>query len=461
MRRAYLLLPLALLTVPALAQDIDQFLNDLVAKRSEKEAGKVTNLDPKRIINSSNSFLKEREPEMTAEEYAIYEQVMTMLSSNPDFALKLLENIMTEKQAPSPAFALILGNTHYAAGRIELAEKFYRSAVDKYPSFVRAWNNLGVLYYTAGRYPEAIPCFAKSVALGDRNASTLGLLACCLEQTGDTVAAENAFLQALATDPLNTDWQDGLLRIYVGTRQYGPAEVVARGLIKRRPNDGRYWLSYANVLLASNRRGEALVLLEAARATDVAGTDELGLLADLYAERQLNGEALALYRQILAANPAQGERRLLRFAQILLNSGRLDEAAQATDTAGKSISPAARADFTLLRADVFAARKDWPRVRAELEPLLATDPLNGKALLRLGRAFVAENEPERAQLAFESAYRVPDTTYHASLELANLELRHRHYPKVVEYLQKALSLQRTEPVSELLQQVEALLTPAT
>ena len=99
--------------------------------------------------------------------------------------------------------------------------------------------------------------------------ATLGLLACCLERTGDSVAASNAFLQALAGDPLNTDWKEGLLRVYVDTRQFGPAEVMARGLIKLRPTETRYWLAYANILLSSHRKGEALVLLEAAAARTV------------------------------------------------------------------------------------------------------------------------------------------------------------------------------------------------
>ena len=59
-------------------------------------------LDPKRIINESNSFLKEREPEMTEEEYALYQKVVTMLSSNPEFALKLLEAMMSDKEPPTP-----------------------------------------------------------------------------------------------------------------------------------------------------------------------------------------------------------------------------------------------------------------------------------------------------------------------------------------------------------------------
>ena len=78
--------------------------------------------DPKRIINESNGFLKEREPEMTEEEYALYQKVVTMLSSNPEFALKLLEAMITDKEPPSPAFEFIMGNAYYAAGMNDKSE---------------------------------------------------------------------------------------------------------------------------------------------------------------------------------------------------------------------------------------------------------------------------------------------------------------------------------------------------
>ena len=138
-------------------------------------------LDPKRIINSSNSFLKEREPEMTAEEYALYEKVVTSLSANPEFALKLLEAMMSDKEPPSPAFDFILGNVYYAASQTDKAEASYRRALKRFPTFIRAWTNLGVLYYTADKFEEAKPCFSKAVALGDHDAATFGLLGYCLE----------------------------------------------------------------------------------------------------------------------------------------------------------------------------------------------------------------------------------------------------------------------------------------
>jgi tetratricopeptide (TPR) repeat protein len=293
--------------------------------------------------------------------------------------------------------------------------------------------------------------------LGDRNPSTLGLLGCCLERTGDTIGAANAFMQALAGDPLNSDWKEGLLRVYVDSRQFGAAEVVVRGLIKMKPTEARYWLTYANIYLSTNRKGSAIALLEAASSTGVAGADELSVLGDLYAERNLFPEALAAYRKVYAAAPPQGERRLIRYAQVLLGSGRTGDAQQVLEPLAKTISADSRPEFLQTRADLFFAKKDWSQARRELDALLAVDPLNGRALLLRGRTYLAEGDEAHAQIAFESAYRTPGSVYHASLELANLELRQKHYPKVVEYLERAQAIERTEPVSDLLQQVRSLL----
>ena len=414
-------------------------------------------LDPKRIINESNSFLKEREPEMTAEEYALYEKVMTMLTTNVDFALKMLEAMMDEKEPPSPAFEFILGNTYYAANQPDLAEKRYLSAVKRYPNFVRAWNNLGVLYYTSNRFAEAIPCFSKSVVLGDREPLTFGLLGFCLERGGNVVSAEMAYMQALSGDPSNADWKEGLLRIYIAGKQYGRAESLVGNLIKERPAEKRLWLTAAGVLLAQGRKVEAAVLLETAAGTGFAGADELLLLGDLYAEQNLAAEAVAVYQKALGPARDRGEQKLIRFAQVLIATGKLAEAEQALGALKTELTPPGRLALLQGRADLLIARKRWPEARAEAEALLKLAPLDGRALLTVGRTYAEEQDFPHAMLAFEAAYRIPESTYRASLELAGLELRNRRYDKSVEYIEKALSIQRTDSVEDYLARVKTLL----
>ncbi|MES1168702.1 MAG: tetratricopeptide repeat protein, partial [Oleiharenicola lentus] len=276
-----------------------------------------------------SSFLKEREPEMNAEEYALYEKMVGILSSNPTLALKLLENMLKEGEKPSPAFQFILGNAYYAAGDFAKTEASYKGAVHNYPTFLRAWNNLGVLYYTTGRFADAVTAFSRSVSLGDREPTTYGLLGYSLEKEGNVVAAEVSYMQALSGDPGNADWQEGLLRLCLLSRQLGRAEAIGRTLIKTHPTEGRYWLMLANVLLTDNRKLEALAVLELAVGTGVASSDELVLLGDLYAEQGLSAEALVVYTKLLKPVPETGEQKLLRLAQVLAAAGRAAEAENA------------------------------------------------------------------------------------------------------------------------------------
>lgn len=459
------LLLLAAAAAPLGAQDaqLEEFSRErmLGDQVGYKEKTQAPQLDPKRIINESAGFLKEREPEMTAEEYALYERVLTMMTTRPDFALKLLEAMITEKEPPSPAFEFILGNAYYAAGDNAKAEASYHNALKRYPTFLRAWANLGVIYYSTGRYAEAINCFAKCVSLGDRDAMTFGLMGYSLEQEKRVVQAEMAYMQALAGDPANTDWLEGLLRIYVQGKQHGRAEWLVKDLIKQKPGEARFWVVYANILLAQDRKLEAIALLEITHGTGVAGPSELSLLADLYADQKLVPEAIAVYRRVREGSPELGERKLLSLADLLIYSGNLPQAQQVLDSLGGKLSPGGRAAALLARADLLAARHQWTEARARVEEVLAAEPLNGKALLSLGRIYLAEDNLPRAQLAFEAACQVPDSLYRACLELATLELKNRNFQKTVEYLEKALSIEKTTLVQDFLARVKPLVETKT
>ena len=415
-------------------------------------------LDPKRIINESNSFLKEREPEMTEEEYALYQKVVTMLSSNPEFALKLLEAMMSDKEPPSPAFEFILGNAYYAAGQIEKSETNYLSSVRRYPTFLRAWVNLGILYYSSGRYGDAIPCFSKAVVLGDRDSTTFGLLGYCLQKQGDLVSAEMAYMQALSGDPSNVDWKEGLLAICIEGKQLTRAESLVKNLIKAQPTDTRYWLTYANILLSEGRKVEATVLLETAAGTGVANVEELSMLGDLYGEQKMVPEAADIYRRVLASSPEMGEKKILHYAEVLISGGRLDDAERVLGTMKPEDASRGGVELLRTRADLLAAEKKWPEERRVLDQLLTIAPLDGQALVSLGRAYAAEDDVARATLAFEGAYRIQSSAYVASLELANIEVKNRHYAKCVEYLQKALSIEKTDAVEDYLTRIKTLVS---
>jgi tetratricopeptide (TPR) repeat protein len=328
--------------------------------------------------------------------------------------------------------------------------------VARYPDFLRAWVNLGVLYYTADRFADAIPCLSKAVVLGDRDPATFGLLAYCLEKEGNVVSAEMAYMQALNGDPENSDWKEDLLRIYITGRQYGRAESLVRVLIKERPAESRLWMTQANILLSQGRKIEATVLLEAAAGIGVAGPDEILLLGDLYAEQGLAAEAVAMYGKSLDRAQSRGEEKILHYVRVLIAAGKLQEADDALAALAAKVTPDGRLALLQCRADLHVARRQWPEARAEAEALLKIAPLNGGALVTVGRTYAEELDFSRAMLAFEAAYRIPESTYRASLELAAIELKNRRYEKSIEYLERALSIQKSDSVEDYLARVRSL-----
>jgi tetratricopeptide (TPR) repeat protein len=450
---------LALLLVPAgLAAQSEVDIFDLTQAQNifGRQNQRALAVDPNRIINESSGFLREREPEMTAEEYALYEKVVTMLGTNPAFALRLLEGMINESEPPSPAFEFILGNAYYAAGDHAKTETSYKRAVERYPSFLRAWNNLGVLYYTTDRFADAVRAFSKSVALGDRDPTTYGLLGYSLEKENNLIAAEVAYMQALSGDPGNADWQEGLLRICVQSQQLVRAESIARTLIKTRPGEARFWLVLANVLLTGQRKLEAAAVLELCAGAGVAGPEELTLLGDLYAEQGLYPEALAIYTKLVKPEPASGEEKLLRLAQTHVAAGRPGDAAAVLRALPPELTPRGRTQRLLVQAQVARAAERWADARRDLETILAGEPMHAAALLALGSVHAAAGDDTRAAFVFESALQIPEAAYRASLELANVELRNRNYPKSVAHLQRALSLEHTDEVADYLARVKAL-----
>jgi tetratricopeptide (TPR) repeat protein len=155
--------------------------------------------------------------------------------------------------------------------------------------------------------------------------------------------------------------------------------------------------------------------------------------------------------------PQLGQSKLLHYAAVLIAGGKLDGADQVVRTLQLAkLTPDGQLALMQTKADLLAARQNWVDARAELERLIKLAPMNGRALLSLGRTYAAEENWPRATLVFETAYRIPSATYRASLELANIELKNRHYDRSIEYLEKALSLHKTDGIEDYLARVRTL-----
>ncbi|PTY07189.1 hypothetical protein DB347_07715 [Opitutaceae bacterium EW11] len=400
-------------------------------------------IDGSRIINESYSFKKNQEPEMSADEYAIYEKVVGMVAVNPEFALKLMAT-MTAGEKPTPAFEFVLGNIYFTNGKPEVAETHFRNAVRMYPDFTRAWTNLGVLLYNQHNYQEAAECFTKVVSKGEGTAENLGLLAYCLDKTGRKTAAEMNYIQAVGLDPDNVGYLSGLLSLYLESKQYARAEPLLQQLTRLQPDDRRNWAVYASLLVAEDRKLDAVAILQGAAALDLLDEEGRAMLCDLYASLQFHREANEAYAELRKRSPSLAQSRQLAYTQSLIGEKKYLLADQALGELEKAgVSGEAGIPIWLAKGSLCIGLERWADARVGYQKVLDLSPLNPDALLGMARVEKATNNLARAEVFFEQAAQQPSTAQRACLELAELAIKSRRYPRALGFLEKAVAIERS------------------
>ncbi|MEO6568817.1 MAG: tetratricopeptide repeat protein [Opitutaceae bacterium] len=415
-------------------------------------------LDPKRIINESYGFLKERGPQMTANEYTLYEKVVPMAKSNPELVTQMLEGMVSSAEPPSPAFSFVLGNVYSAQDRFEPARAHYQKAVDRHPEFQRAWTNLGLLYYAANRFEDAVRCLSRAVELGENEPRTLSTLAYSHYRVGNPISAELIYMQVVTVAPTDTNSLSALAGLLIDNREYARAEPLIRRLVRLKPEEKSHWTMYAGLLAATGRRAEACATLELAASLDLAEGDALLHLGDMYADGGDYRAAEAIYRKLEGVAPGEGSPRLLSRVRSLVEEGHPNEAAAALEKISMPPSGDARVGFLRTVAEVRRAQQNWSATRAALEELLTLRPLDAEALFALGRVAGQTDDISGAELAFAQAAKQREYAYVANLELANLALRSRQYRKSVEYLEAALAIERAPGMLRHLAQIKSYLS---
>ncbi|MEO7413746.1 MAG: tetratricopeptide repeat protein [Opitutaceae bacterium] len=433
-------------------------LTFLVATSEAASKPKAPPLDPKRIINESYRFLKDREPQMTENEYTLYEKVVPMAKDSPELVTQMLEGMVSSAEPASPAFSFVLGNVYSAQDRFEPAEGHYRKAVERHPEFQRAWSNLGLLYYTASRFDDAVRCLSRAVELGERDPKTLSTLAYSHYRAGNSLSAELIYMQVVTVDPADTEALSALAGLLIDNREYARAEPLTRRLVRLKPQEKSHWRMYAGLLAATGRRTEACATLELAASLGLADGEALMELGDMYADAGDYRAAEVIYRKLDGVAPGEGASRLLGRVRALVEEGHPNEAAVALEKIAVPPNGDARMSFLRTLAEVRRGQQNWSAARIALEELLALKPLDGETLFALGRVAGEAGDLSGAELAFAQAAKQRDYAYVANLELANSALRARHYRKSVEYLEIALAINRAPGLLRHLAQIKSYLS---
>src|SRR6185369_14245620 len=96
----------------------------------------------RKSLMGSYGVLAEREPKLSPQEREALEKIVPLLGSDLPAAETALAALV--KPDGSALLDFTLGNVQFQRDRLAEAGKSYGSAVQKFPTFLRAWKNLGL-----------------------------------------------------------------------------------------------------------------------------------------------------------------------------------------------------------------------------------------------------------------------------------------------------------------------------
>lgn len=410
----------------------------------------------KRFLGSYG-FMPELEPKVNQEELIVLRDLIDLMKTDVAAASQQLSLSINENS--SAAMVFILANLYFQQGELEQAEKYYTKAVAKHPSFLRAHKNLGLLYTQNQDFKKALQHLSRAVELGEHDGRNHGLMGYSYLATGDYLAAEESYRDAIQQEPNVVDWKMGLARALLETERYNEAVAIMDALIATNPDDAKYWLLQSNAYLGMGRPEDAAVDLEMVRALGAAKPESLLLLGNIYLNMQMPDAALEVYLEAIEGDERKsGYTAAYHAANLLLQTRSYEESqaiiAKIKSTYSEQLTNDQQLEVLTLEAKIARGQQDNERAVTILESIVQRDGTRGDALIELSDYYAAIGERERAMLLIERAENLEAFEYDALVKHAQLLTKEREYTKAAALLKRALILKEDARVQRFLEQVE-------
>ncbi len=399
----------------------------------------------------------EIEPRVTPEEVELLEKIRPLMADNLPKAEVTLRKAM--KADCSAILDYTLGGIRFQQDKIPEALESYQRAVQKFPSFRRAWRNVGLIHARNSQFDEAIHAFTRMIELGGGDSYSYGLLGLAYAAKQDYQAAEAAYRNALLLQPENTEWRLGLTRCVFKQNKFQDAAALLDVLIERYPDKVDFWLLQSQAYLGMNQPLRAAQNIEALDLLGQAPADSLHTLGEIYISEGLMDLAARAFQRAIEVDPEQPVARPLRAAELLAARGALSQARQVATRIRQvweaGIEEAERRKLLKLEARLSLAEGGGtPETASVLEEIVALDPLDGEALLLLGQHYARQNEPDRAIFYFERAASLEAFESSAKIRHAQVLVGIGRYSDAVPLLRRAQEIKPRDDVARYLEQVE-------
>ena len=417
--------------------------------------------DPEFKRRFAESYLADSEttPPMKDEERLVLIEVRDLLGE--DETEEAIELLLKEAGDDTTAiFDYFLANIYVQEGRLEEAMGAYRVAVNRYPKYRLAWNNLGRLYVQDGRFVEAAEAFTKVIELGGGSGEMYGLLGYSWAKQNSQLAAETAYRMAVLMEPTRADWKIGLARCLFEQRQFPACIAMCETLIEESPDRHELWLMQGEAYSRSGQGVEAAKNFEMVDRMGHASAGSLIAIADIYAREGLYDLASQNFVRALAMDPKTAEARALRGAKYLVGMGAYEWAdgvvTEMEKHGDEHFSIKTRKDMLGLRAALAVELGDPDAEIEILEKSLELDPTDGRTLIQIGRYKERNDDLESAIFYFERAAQLDGYEGEAAIAHGQSLVRAKRYKEGLKKLKEGQKLKPSDRLSRYIETVERL-----
>ncbi len=417
--------------------------------------------DPEFKKRFTESYIAETdiEPDVTEDERDTMLEVFDLMEEDKmEEAADLLER--NRGKAASAVFDFTLANIWFQQEKVKKSANAYSIAVEKYPRFLRAWRNLGIILVRLKKYDRAVKALTRVIELGGGDARTYGLLGYSYASLQNSLCAESAYRMAILLDPDELDWKMGLVQSFFRQERYAEAVAICNRLIEDYPDNADPWMWQANAYIGLNKPLMAAENYEFINQLGKSTYDTLSMLGNIYVNEGLHERAVDCYVWAMEKKPTRKIDAVLRAARVLTANSAYEETERLIENIekikGDKLQVDDRQELLKLQARVAVAQGKTGRHVEILKETIEVDPMDGEALLLLGRHYAHTGNPEEAIFYFERAAKIEGFKADALVQHAQLLVKDKKYDKAIPLLEKAQKIEPRENVKEYLEQIKRI-----
>lgn len=381
----------------------------------------------------------ELNPEITAEEQAIFQDLTPFIEDDVENGIFFLEPKING--ASSAALDYMLGQLYLENNQPKEAIGAYSSAIRKFPNFLRAYKNISIAYMQLNDCEGAKPNMSKVLELGRADGLIYGMIGYCHIEDENFSSSMSAYSLARLHEPDKRNWKVGYAQATLQANKFQDAIVALDELVTENPDDATYLLLQSNAFLALGNDEDAISNLEVVNRLGAASGVSLSLLGDLYMRTGIPALALKSYLAALDKDNRPNFRSASRALEYFAQQERWQNAEaylnRLKTAYGSEINENDQIILMIMEAEIEQGNGKYADAANLLNVAVSKAPLNGKALLLLAQNNKLLGDYERAELYYDRASNIDEYAYEALTDNARMAVSFRKLSRALSLLEDA------------------------